>query len=59
LGFSAHLVTQGMMQRGSQQRMGKQSYVLMDSKPLVDTACKTAASKIERLFNVIIFLDFV
>jgi hypothetical protein len=51
LGFNAHLVAQGMTQRGAQQRTGERPYVLMDPQTLVDTTCKTAASELERLFN--------
>jgi len=51
LGFNAHLVAQGMTQRGAQQRTGERPYVLMDPQTLADTICKTAASELERLFN--------
>lgn len=51
LGFNAHLVAQGMTQRGAQQRTGERPYVLMDPQTLANTLCKTAASELERLFN--------
>ena len=51
LGFNAHLVENGMTQRGARQRTGERPYVLMDPQTLANTICKTERQELERLFN--------
>lgn len=51
IGFNAQQVTEGLSQRGAQQRTAASEYTLMDPQTLANAICKISANALQDLFN--------